>query len=206
MRKTKSKNLPIPNSNIVVSFCLFTFCFLFSFPSYFSSFFRLYFLWVHKIKMHALLLDESNYLCSVLWGNVWGRGQLCTWGVFDLYALQVAFGLLLQLLHTLMTIFTTRQQQHQQQAELYNLQGSRVEQEWRGRQRKKSIECLFYSVHRYEKATCVALCVRLSGLWSKVNTHMHTHTHFRTGLVWYLLKIFWKTCVVIATKTCPWRG
>lgn len=53
--------------------------------------------------------------------------------MFDLYALQVAFGLLLQLLHTLMTIFTTRQQQ----AELYNLQGSRVEQGMKGKAEKE---------------------------------------------------------------------
>lgn len=81
--------------------------------------------------------------------------------MFDLYALQAAFGLLLlQLLHTLMTIFTTRQVQQQ---ELYNLYKVEV---GRGRKRSEKGEsaALLYTVHRCEKAICVALCVHLPGL------------------------------------------
>lgn len=77
--KNKEQQLANPHTQILLLVLACLLCFPFpslQLPLFSSSFFEfLYFLRVHKIKMHALLLDKSNYLVCVGGEEGW-RGSI----------------------------------------------------------------------------------------------------------------------------------
>lgn len=77
--KNKEQQLANPQTQILLLVLACLLCFPFpslQLPLFSSSFFEfLYFLRVHKIKMHALLLDKSNYLVCVGGEEGW-RGSI----------------------------------------------------------------------------------------------------------------------------------